>query len=182
DFRFRRKDGADLWAIVSTNPFLNEQGEFTGSLAMITDVTKRRQAEEALRESEQRFRATFDQAPIGIAPVGTEGQWLRVNQKLCDIVGYTQEELLERTFQDVTHPDDLEPDLANIRRVLANEIQTYSMEKRYIRKDGSLVWIHLTMSLLREPTGAPKYFISTVEEIGERKPLQQPLRHRAPAL
>jgi PAS domain S-box-containing protein len=149
---------------------------FVAVAALISGLTA------ALRESEQRFRATFDQAPIGIAHVGTDGQWLRVNRKLCDIVGYTREELRSRTFQEITHPDDLELDLENVRRVLAGEIRTFSREKRYVRKDGSLVWAHLTVSLVREPAGGPKYFISTVEEIGERKRLEEALRQRAEAL
>jgi two-component system sensor histidine kinase/response regulator len=129
-------------------------GLFAAVAALICGLTA------ALRESEQRFRSTFDHAPIGIAHVGTDGKWLRVNRKLCDILGYTREELLARTFQEITHPDDLEPNLANVRRILAAELQTFSMEKRYVRKDGSLVWAHLTVSLVREPAGGPKYLLA----------------------
>lgn len=112
------------------------------------DITERKKAESALRESEERFRATFEQAAVGIAHVDPYGWFLRVNQKLCDIVGYTREELLELTFQDITYPDDLDADLEYVRQLLAGEIQTYSMEKRYFRKDGSVVWINLTVSLV----------------------------------
>ena len=123
-----------------------------------------------LQENEQRFRATFEQAAVGIAHVAVDGLWLRVNQKLCDIVGYSREELLQKTFQDITHPDDLESDMANVRRILAGEINTYSMEKRYVRKDGSIVWIYLTVSVVRRTTGdLPEYFISVIEDITERK-------------
>jgi PAS domain S-box-containing protein len=149
---------------------------FVAVAALISGLTA------ALRESEQRFRATFDQAAIGIAHVGTDGRWLRVNRKLCDIVGYTREELRSRTFQEITHPDDLETDVANVRRILAGEIRTYSLEKRYVRKDGSFVWANLTVSLVREPAGGPRYFISAVEEITERKRLEEALRQRAEAL
>lgn len=138
---------------------------------------QRKKAEEALRESEERFRATFSQAAVGIAHVATDGRWLLVNQKLCDIVGYTHAELLERTFQDITFPDDLGADLEYVRQMLANEIQTYSLEKRYIRKDGSLVWINLTVSLVRNSSGRPQYFISIVEDISERKRLEAQLLH-----
>lgn len=134
-----------------------------------TELNKRKRAEQALRESEELFRATFNQAAIGIAHVGIAGQWLMVNQKLCDIVGYSREELLERSFQDITHPDDLDTDLEYVRQMLAGEIQTYAMEKRYIRKDNSHVWIHLTVSLVREPSGDPKYFISIIKDITDRK-------------
>jgi|GEM_PF-1316885 len=123
-----------------------------------------------LKENEQRFRSTFEQAAVGIAHVAVDGRWLRVNRKLCDIVGYTKEELLQKRFQDVTHPDDLDPDLANIRRILAGEIQAYSLEKRYIRKDGSIVWIYLTVSIVRHALGDyPEYLISVTEDITERK-------------
>jgi PAS domain S-box-containing protein len=117
--------------------------------------TQRQEAEEALRQSEEQFRGTFNSAAVGIAHVDLEGKWLLVNQKLCDILGYTQQELLERTLQNITHPDDLDTDLGCVRQMLANEIQTYLMEKRYIRKDTSLVWINLTASLIRTPKGEP---------------------------
>jgi PAS domain S-box-containing protein len=109
--------------------------------------------------------------------VGLDGQWLRVNQKLCDIVGYTREELSRRTFQDITYAEDLDADLAHVRQALAGEIATYSMEKRYIRKNGSLIWIQLTVSLARGPQNEPRYFISIVEDIDERKHLEDQFLH-----
>lgn len=122
-----------------------------------------------LRENEERFRATFEQAAVGIAHAGADGRWLRVNQKLCDIVGYTREELLRKTFQDITHPEDLEGSMEFVRRLLAGEITTYSFEKRYIRKDASLAWIDLTVSLVHSATGSPDYLICVVEDIARRK-------------
>ena len=130
----------------------------------------------ALRESEERFRATFEQVAVGIAHVAPDGRWLRVNRKLCDIVGYTHEELLHKTFQDITHPDDLEADLVSVRKMLAGELSTYSMEKRYFRKDGSIVWVNLTVSLVHDASGAPDYFISVVEDISERKHAEEEVR------
>ncbi|WP_051938227.1 PAS domain S-box protein [Ferriphaselus sp. R-1] len=115
------------------------------------------------------LEAPFEQAAVGIALVAPDGHWLRINRKLCDIVGYTQQELLAMTFQDITHPDDLDADLGFMRRVLAREIDTYSMEKRYIRKDGSTIWVNLTVALLWTPEGKPDYFISVVEDISKRK-------------
>ncbi len=138
--------------------------------------TERKRAEEALRESEERFRATFEQAAVGIAHVDPDGRWLRVNQKLCEIVGYSREELLGKTFQEITYQDDLGNDLKHLRRLLAGEIQTYSAEKRYVKKDDSTIWINLTVSLVREPSGQPKYFISVIEDISERKQAEEALR------
>jgi PAS domain S-box-containing protein len=137
---------------------------------------ERKRAEEALRESEERFRATFEQAAVGIAHVNADGRWLRVNQKLCEIVGYSREELLGKTFQDITHPDDLDADLQQARRLLSGEIETYSMEKRYVKKDNSIVWTNLTGSLVREPSGKPKYLIAVIEDISERKWAEETIR------
>ncbi len=134
------------------------------------DIEKKlRESEERLRESERQFRIIFEQAAVGMAHVSIDGRWLLVNQKLCAILGYTREELLELTFQDITYPDDLETDLEQVNRLLKDELQTYTMEKRYFRKDGSLVWANLTVSLVRDNMGRPQYFISIIEDISERK-------------
>jgi PAS domain S-box-containing protein len=136
---------------------------------------KDKDTESKLQESEERYRLLFDHAAIGLAHVGLDGHWLHVNQKLCDITGYTYEELREKTFQDITFPEDLTQDLANINRILHGEIQTYTMEKRYFRKDHSLIWINLTVSLVRNSTGAPLYFLSLIEDINERKSAEEKL-------
>ncbi len=145
---------------------------------------ERRQAEEDLRESEACFRAVFEQAAVGIAHDSPDGRWLRVNQKLCDITGYTQEEFLHKSIRDLTHPADLGADLGLARRLLAGEIGTYSVEKRYLRNDGSPVWARLTRSLVCRPSGEPDYFISVVEDISAGKAAEDALaenenRHRA---
>jgi PAS domain S-box-containing protein len=107
-------------------------------------------------ESEQRFRATFEQAAVGIAHLSNEGRFLRINKKFCDIVGYSKNEMLALTFQDITHPEDLDADLEYVRQVLNGEIETYTMDKRYYRKDGSLVWVNLTVSLVFDRGGEPE--------------------------
>ena len=147
----------------------NGRGEAVTMFGTMQDITERKQAEAALAESEARFRATFEQAAVGMSQVGLDGRWLRVNQRICDIVGYSREELLSTKFQDITHPDDLATDLGLVQQVLAGELQTYSLEKRYIRKNGSIVPVNLTVSLVREPSGKPQHFISVVENITERK-------------
>lgn len=135
-------------------------------------------AERALRDSEERFRATFEQAAVGVAHVSPAGRWLRVNQKLCDIVGYSREDLLSKTFHDITHPDDLGADLEYVRQMLTGEIKTYSIEKRYLRRDGATVWINLTVALIRGDAGQPDYFISVVEDISERKRVNAELQQK----
>ena len=145
---------------------------------IFANAIARKRSNQQLQESEEVNRATFDQAAVGIAHVGIDGSWLRVNDKLCTIVGYPRENLLRMTFQDITHPDDLETDLEYVRQVLSGEIKTYSMEKRYYRKDRYLVWTNLTVSLARNATGDPLHFISVVENITERKQAEQALEER----
>ena len=141
------------------------------------EIAERKKAQKALQESEERFRRTFEQAAVGIAHVSPEGTFLRINQRFCEITGYSQSEMLERTFQDITHPEDLDADLEYVRQMLANERRSYQMEKRYIRKDGGQVWINLTVSLVRSSKGEVRYFISVVEDISRRKQMEKALQN-----
>jgi PAS domain S-box-containing protein len=149
--------------------------EIIGRVWSFRDVTERRRVEGALKESEERFRATFEQAAVGVAHIRPDGRFLLVNQKFCDIVGYERDELIEKTFQEITYPYDLEANLENVRMMLSNEIQSYAMHKRYMRKDGSFVWINLTVSLVRISSGEPAYFIAVIEDISEHKKLEEQL-------
>ena len=126
-------------------------------------------SEARVRESEQRFRTTFENAAVGIAHVDPNGRWLLVNKRYCEIVGYTAEELAGKTFHDITHPDDIAVDLAQRQRVLSGAISNFSMEKRYIRKEGSPIWVNLTVGSARKADGSLEYFISVVEDITRRK-------------
>jgi len=133
------------------------------------DITELRQAEESLRASEARFRSIFEHAPIGMAIVSIEGRWLSVNNAICDILGYDKRELEQNTFlQDVTFPADLAKELALIEQLKAGLIPSYQLEKRYVHKDGKIVWALLTVTLLRDETGAPLYFIKQIMNITER--------------
>jgi PAS domain S-box-containing protein len=204
-FRFKPRETATLsvllagWAAWGT---MNGRGPFTGesendalllsqtylavntvmAMALAAGVQERlegeierKAAEEALRESEERYRITFNNAAIGIAHVGLDGRWVRVNDAVCSITGYSREELQDMTFAQITHADDIEPDWANARLLLAGKIATYTMEKRYISKLGGLLWINLTVSLLRDRTGTPTHLISVIEDISERKRIQAAL-------
>ncbi len=119
-----------------------------------------------------------------MAHVGLDGKWLMVNRRLCEILGYEEKEMLELSFQDVTYPADLNADVAHVEELIAGEIETYSMEKRYVRKDGRIVWVELTVSLAREglALGQTGYFISVVEDITERKRTDEKLRLRDRAI
>ncbi len=133
--------------------------------------------DETAREGEERFRATLEYAPIGMALVGLDGRWRMVNRALCTLVGYPEDELLRLTFQDLTHPDDVGDDLESIRGLLEGETVAYEKEKRYLRRDGSVVWVLLSVSLMRAPDGEPLYFISQIQDISARKRAEEALRY-----
>jgi len=142
-------------------------------VSLLQDITTRRQAEDQLRESEERFLRAFENAPIGMALVGPDGRWLKVNRALCGMVGYSEAELMLSDFQHLTHPDDLDKDLEFVRQVLGGAIPSYQMEKRYFHKNGSIIFIMLSVSLVHDRAGEPLYFISQIENITERKRTEQ---------
>lgn len=133
------------------------------------------EATRRLSSVERKFATTFDQAAVGMAHVGLDGHWLAVNDALCRMVRYPRAELLELSFQDITHPDDLDEDLALVGQLMRGEIANYFLEKRYFRKDGALLWIRLSVSLARDITGAPLYFIAVIENIDEQKAAERAL-------
>jgi PAS domain S-box-containing protein len=136
---------------------------------------ERKQIEVALRNSEEQFRNAFENASIGMAIVSLDGHWVKVNPALCQIIGYSSEELLALTFQDITHPDDLDLDLSYVHQLLAGTISTYQMEKRYFHKQGHMVWILLDGSLVQDEQGNPLHFIAQIQEITARKEAQKTL-------
>jgi PAS domain S-box-containing protein len=140
------------------------------------DITARKKMEEALRESEELFHATFNQAAVGIAHLAPDGHLLRINQRYCEIVGYPEEELGKMTFQQITHPDDLEMSITQFDLLRAGKLRDFSLEKRYICKDGSLVWVYLTVSMVYDPDGKQRYIVSVIEDITERKLAEEALR------
>ena len=168
-FRVAGKGGGTLWILgygkVVRNP--DQSVKLVGVNLDVTDWV------EALIASEARFTATFEQAAVGIAHVALDGTWLNVNRRCLEIVGYPKEELLKLTFADITHPDDLETDWALVRELLECKRETYSMEKRYFTKDRRLVWVNLTVSLVKRSDGTPDYFISVIEDITIRKRIER---------
>src|SRR5208283_3525471 len=145
-------------------------------IKIIQDITDRKRAEEALRESEARFRGTFENAAVGIAHEDLAGHFLRFNQKFCAILGYSPEELLGKTLSEVTYPEDLADDLARFNALTRGETSSYTMEKRFIRKDGTIIWAHVTISVQVEAAGRPAYCIKIIQDITDRKRLDEELQ------
>jgi PAS domain S-box-containing protein len=170
----RTKDGRLLPVEVRLN-YVEFDGEEYNFVSM-QDISDRLQAEAGLRESEERFRSAFDYSANGMALISLDGHWLKANPSMCEIVGYDEEELCVFNFQDITYPDDLETDLAYIQQLLVGEIRTYQLEKRYIHKQGQIVWALLNVSLVRNSQNEPLYFVSQIQDITERKAAEVALR------
>ncbi len=182
EYRVIWEDGTIHWLQGFGRFYYDDEGEPFRMSGTISNITDRIDSALAIYESEERFRSTFEQAAVGIAHVGLDGRWLSINHKLCEIVGYKATELVELTFQDITYPDDLATDLEYVRQLLAGEIDTYTMEKRYISKVGRLVWTNLTVSLRRDAQGAPLHFISVIEQIDDRKQAEFEIRAQSDEL
>jgi diguanylate cyclase (GGDEF)-like protein/PAS domain S-box-containing protein len=150
----------------------DEKGRVQYRIAWYDDLTERREAERRAGHLQRDFRAAFHAAPHGVAIVGVDGSFLHVNQKLAAIVGYTVAELKDMTFQQITHPEDLDADLAQVDGLLSGELDSYEMEKRYFTKDGHLIWVLLAVAIVREDDGTPRHFISQVQDISARKRLE----------
>jgi len=161
-------NGMEIWVELVYTPAKDSDGNIFGVTFSIQDVSKLKFEEIKLKESEIRFRSAFDFAPIGLAIVSLEGKWLQVNKKLCEILGYNASELLEIDFQTITHQDDIQNDLNNVNNLVSGIADNYSMNKKYIHKNGSLVYATLSVSIVRDSKNLPLYFISQIEDTTEQ--------------
>jgi PAS domain S-box-containing protein/diguanylate cyclase (GGDEF)-like protein len=177
--RYIRADGQVVWVALSNEVVHDTKGEPLYFVAQIEDITQRRETERALREAEELFRRAFDDAPIGMALVSPDGHWLRVNATTCEILGYAEAELLQRTFQEITHPDDVETGVERTHQLLTDELRAYQIEKRYVQPDGEIVWAMVSVSLVRDDDGVPLYFVAQIEDIRERKRVESELQRLA---
>lgn len=160
----------------SISPIKDSDGTLQGVVMIFKDVTERRLAEAKATEHRERFRATFEQAAVGIAFISPEGNFLRVNHRLSEILGYSRLEFLDRNFQQITFPEDLPACMLMMTELLEGKGNIYTLEKRYFRKDGSLVWCKITSSLVRKANDEPNYFIAVVDDVSERKSSEAALR------
>ena len=181
--RYIRKNGNTVWARVTGTVIRDEDGKPVYGLGMVEDITDQKSAEETIRQTNQelqiqaaakhehiqRFERVFEMGPIGMCVAGPDLKLSKVNKPMCDITGYTEEELTGIKFEEITHPDDVDIDVELAGQLFRGEIPFYQIEKRYIRKDGSICWVHLTASLVRGEGGAPLYGLAMVKDIQERK-------------
>jgi diguanylate cyclase (GGDEF)-like protein/PAS domain S-box-containing protein len=177
--RLIRSDGHVVWVALSSTLVRDSEGDPLHFVAQIEDVTDHVLARRALVQAEEHFRRAFDDAPIGMAIVALDGHWLRVNATLCEITGYTEDELLARTFQDITHPDDLEQNLETLEKVVAGGARTVRFEKRYLRPNGRAVWVNVSSSLMHDSDGNPLHFVSQIEDVTDRKRAERKLKDLA---
>jgi diguanylate cyclase (GGDEF)-like protein/PAS domain S-box-containing protein len=167
-----RLDGTTFPVRTEVMAASDERGDAHYRIAWYDDLSERQAAERRAVFAERDFEAAFHASPHGVAIVGLDGRFLLVNQKLADIVGYPKEQLVDLTFQEITHPDDLDADLAQVDALVAGEIDSYEMEKRYYTREGRLIWVLLAAAIVRDEDGAPRHFISQIQDISTRKRLE----------
>jgi PAS domain S-box-containing protein len=174
--QFARQDGSTQWLSWSMAPWRRADGSIGGALLFSEHRTEQVEARHALADSEGRFRATFENAAVGVAMVAPDGSILRANNSFARMLGYSIEELMVRTFQDITHPDDLASNLSIRNKTLNGETDGYCIEKRYVRKDGAIIWALLTVGCVRKTDVSVDYFVSVIQDISDRKQVEQQQR------
>jgi PAS domain S-box-containing protein len=177
EFRILRGDERWGWAFAKAKIFYDTEGMPESIVGVTVDVTGAKAAEQAVQESEERFRITFNQAAVGMAHCGLDGTLLMANQKLSDILGYPVEDIFGKRFHSFTHGEDLPASVEKLESMLAGKCNSYRVENRYVRKDGSLIWGQVTSALVRDERGAPKYIIAVIEDITERRRAEEALRN-----
>jgi len=176
---YRRRDGEPLWAVVATTPILRDGNRLEGILGMVTDITARVKAEENLRASERLFRSLFNESPAGQILSSSDRKIVAVNRAFCEMTGYTESEILQQGWDAITPPDDQGGIFASFERLWSGELNAMQMERRYLRKDGSLLWGQVSVARVPDDSGRARYVIDQVQNISDRKQAQQALEHQA---
>ncbi|HEV8598362.1 MAG TPA: chemotaxis protein CheB [Gemmatimonadales bacterium] len=169
------RDRRGRWFLLRLRPYRTEAGAIEGAVLVLVDVDELKRAEAEVRAGVERLRIVQDRAPIGIREVDLDGRYLHVNDRFCEITGYSREELLRLRFQDITHPDDVAANEEGYRQTLAGTVPSYRMEKRYLRKDGRTVWVELHGTVVRDAAGVPQFGVGFEHDISERKRAEQAL-------
>ncbi len=177
--RFVCKNGAIIWARRTMSVARDDTGKPQYVISVVEDISERKRAEDALRTSEETLRATFSQAGVGIIITSPDHRYLQVNDKYCDMVGYTREELLDMSNTEVLSPGDVSDVIENRRKLICGELQTVTHERQLRRKDGSMIWVNHATSLARGQNGEPRHFITVAEDISERKRAEERLTQLA---
>ena len=172
----KKKDGTFFISFLSASVIKNEKGEIVGAMGVSRDITAVKKAEEELRLSEERHRAIYDQAYIGISRIAKMGRFLLVNERLCDMLGYTADELYKKTFYELGVQEEVEESLVDWDQLLSGKIKNFSREQTYVRKDGELLSANVTVSLVRDSNDSPNYFVAVFEDITERKEYERQLQ------
>jgi PAS domain S-box-containing protein len=176
EYRIMTKTGRSRWVFSSGRPVFDARKSFTGTVGMLIDVQRSRSAEEAFRETDEQFRNTFDLAAVGIAHLSPDWTWLRVNETLCEIVGYGSDELQPMQFSEITHPADRAADAAALEGLSEGRVQTVTREKRILRKDGFTVSVSSTVAAVHDAAGRIKYYIAIIEDVTGRKRMEDTLQ------
>lgn len=173
EFQIVTATGKEKWVRSIGAPVFDDNDRCIKVHGVFQDIHEKTKASKKLALNEERFRKIFEYAANGMALVDLDGSWLQVNDTLCEMIGYTSEEFLQLTFQDITHPDDLYSDVSLLQEMLINERDSYKIEKRYYHKNGSIVWALLSVSLVKNTKGKPQYFVSQINNITERKKVEE---------
>ena len=177
EFINRKKSGEDFWERASISPIKNDEGEITHFVAVKEDITEQKKIQETLRKSEELFRGYFELSQVGMSVTSMEKGWLQVNEQLQQMLGYTMDELKQLTWAELTHPDDLDKDLTKFEQMLAGDIDNYAMDKRFIRKDGEIVYANLTVSCIRDENGDVQTIMASTMDITERKLAEEAIKN-----
>ncbi len=183
EYRFKHKQGHWVWCLSQESVYSrDDDGIATQILGTFVDVTPVKEREARITQLAKDFLTTFEQAAVGIAHVALDGSWLKVNNKICEILHYRREQLLTLNFQQITYSEDLEKDLLHVEKLINGESDHYAIEKRYVRGDNQVVWTYLTVAIVRNDDGSNSHFISVIEDISERKAVEQALEESNKAL
>ena len=176
EVRYRHKDGHTVWVLaIGRVVEWDENLQPVRIVGCHIDISRQKKTEQELKISERQFKGAFENSAIGMALVSLDGYWLMVNKQVCQLLGYPEEELLQMTFQQVTHPDDLDLDLGYVHQVLDNKLDNYQIEKRYFHKNGETIWVQLNVSLVKDPEGQPLHFVSQIQDVTRRRIAQENL-------